>query len=84
MKITKNWQEFPPAGLKSETAKVTEQLSSSQVAHTVFQKQTALHPRSSHNMNDAGDLGYSGRGWGGGEMRMNRVDFPGRLWDLAH
>lgn len=36
MKITKNWQDFPIAGLKYETAKVTEQLSSSQVAHTVF------------------------------------------------
>lgn len=54
MKITKNWQEFPIAGLKYETAKVTEQLSSSQVAHTVFEKQIALHSRSSHKMNDVG------------------------------
>lgn len=35
MKITKNWQEFPSAGLKCETAKGTE-LPSSQVAQAVF------------------------------------------------
>lgn len=35
MKITKNWQEFPSAGLKCRTAKGTE-LPSSQVAHAVF------------------------------------------------
>lgn len=36
MKITKNWQEFSTVELKYETAKGTEQLSSSQVAYTVF------------------------------------------------
>lgn len=36
IKITRDWQEFIFAGLKHKTAKITEQLSSSQVAYTVF------------------------------------------------